>query len=64
MTAMADCFLREVRRMHQLRRDINEMTPEGGAPMEGSVQYARAAWQNHPDILPFFVNAANHPLLA
>ena len=25
---MADRFLREVRRMHQLRRDINEMTPE------------------------------------
>src|SRR5262244_2561542 len=28
MTAMADRFLREVKRMHQLRRDINEMTPE------------------------------------
>ena len=25
---MADRFLREVERMHQLRRDINEMTPE------------------------------------
>src|SRR5215472_14284283 len=25
---MADRFLREVQRMHQLRRDINEMTPE------------------------------------
>src|SRR5262245_35291670 len=25
---MADRFLREVKRMHQLRRDINEMTPE------------------------------------
>ena len=25
---MADRFLREVNRMHQLRRDINEMTPE------------------------------------
>ena len=25
---MADCFLREVKRMHQLRVDINEMTPE------------------------------------
>ena len=25
---MADCFLREVQRMHQLRRDIKEMTPE------------------------------------
>src|SRR5215467_12609473 len=25
---MADHFLREVKRMHQLRRDINEMTPE------------------------------------
>jgi len=25
---MADRFLREVRRMHQLRQDINEMTPE------------------------------------
>src|SRR5262249_34834482 len=28
MTTMADRFLREVKRMHQLRRDINEMTPE------------------------------------
>src|SRR6516225_9743833 len=28
MTAMADRFLREVKRMHQLRQDINEMTPE------------------------------------
>src|SRR5215813_12813778 len=27
MTAMADRFLREVKRMHQLREDINEMTP-------------------------------------
>src|SRR5215831_17129484 len=27
MTAMADRFLREVKRMHQLRQDINEMTP-------------------------------------
>jgi hypothetical protein len=27
MTAMADCFLREVKRMHQLRADINEKTP-------------------------------------
>ena len=26
---MTDRFLREVERMHQLRRDINEMTPEG-----------------------------------
>ena len=25
---MADRFLREVRRMHQWRQDINEMTPE------------------------------------
>jgi|SRR5262249_8021694 len=25
---MADRFLREVQRMHQLRQDINEMTPE------------------------------------
>jgi len=25
---MADRFLREIRRMHQLRQDINEMTPE------------------------------------
>jgi hypothetical protein len=25
---MTDRFLREVERMHQLRRDINEMTPE------------------------------------
>ena len=25
---MADRFLREVERMHQLRQDINEMTPE------------------------------------
>ena len=25
---MADRFLREVNRMHQLRQDINEMTPE------------------------------------
>jgi hypothetical protein len=25
---MADRFLREVQRMHQLRRDIDEMTPE------------------------------------
>ena len=25
---MADRFLREVKRMHQLRRDINEITPE------------------------------------
>ena len=25
---MADRFLREVKRMHQLRQDINEMTPE------------------------------------
>ena len=25
---MADLFLREVKRMHQLRQDINEMTPE------------------------------------
>jgi hypothetical protein len=25
---MADRFLHEVRRMHQLRQDINEMTPE------------------------------------
>jgi hypothetical protein len=24
---MADRFLREVKRMHQLRQDINEMTP-------------------------------------
>src|SRR5215475_1440736 len=28
MAAMTDRFLREVERMHQLRRDINEMTPE------------------------------------
>src|SRR5262249_61800308 len=28
MTAMADRFLREVTRMHRLRQDINEMTPE------------------------------------
>src|SRR5215510_2045646 len=28
MTAMADRFLREVQRVHQLRADINEMTPE------------------------------------
>jgi hypothetical protein len=28
MTAVADRFLREVERMHQLRRDINEMTAE------------------------------------
>src|SRR5215475_6980712 len=28
MMAMADRFLREVKRMHQLRQDINEMTPE------------------------------------
>src|SRR5215831_6123437 len=28
MAAMADRFLGEVERMHQLRRDINEMTPE------------------------------------
>jgi hypothetical protein len=28
MTAMADRFLREVERMHQLRRHINELTPE------------------------------------
>ena len=27
-TAMADRFLHEVKRMHQLRQDINEMTPE------------------------------------
>jgi hypothetical protein len=26
MAAMADRFLREVERMHQLRREINEMT--------------------------------------
>ena len=25
---MADRFLREIQRMHQLRQDINEMTPE------------------------------------
>ena len=25
---MADLFFREVKRMHQLRQDINEMTPE------------------------------------
>src|SRR6516165_12838825 len=25
---MADLFLREVKRIHQLRQDINEMTPE------------------------------------
>src|SRR5215468_9168629 len=28
MAAMTDRFLREVERMHQLRLDINEMTPE------------------------------------
>src|SRR5262249_25136567 len=28
MTAMADRLLSEVKRMHQLRQDINEMTPE------------------------------------
>src|SRR5262249_20832041 len=28
MTAMADRFLREVKRMHRFRQDINEMTPE------------------------------------
>src|SRR5215472_8463748 len=28
MATMADRFLREVKRMHQLRQDINEMTPE------------------------------------
>ena len=27
-TTMVDRFLREVKRMHQLRQDINEMTPE------------------------------------
>src|SRR5215831_17066045 len=27
-TTMADRFLSEVKRMHQLRQDINEMTPE------------------------------------
>jgi hypothetical protein len=29
---MADRFLREVQRMHQLRQDINEMTPEARRP--------------------------------
>src|SRR5215472_5878472 len=28
MTTMADRFMREVKRLHQLRQDINEMTPE------------------------------------
>jgi len=30
---MADRFLREVERMHQLRREINEMTPEAAAEL-------------------------------
>src|SRR5215831_4461967 len=33
MAAMADRFLREVERMHQLRRDINEMTAEEAAEL-------------------------------
>jgi hypothetical protein len=36
MTTMADRFLREILRMHQLRRDINEMTFEAFAvPRDG-----------------------------
>src|SRR5215469_1312459 len=43
--AMADRFLREVERMHQLRRDINEMTPEeAGELIRGMGDDAAEDW--------------------
>src|SRR5215469_6726499 len=56
---MADRFLREVMRMHQLRADINEMTPEeagelirglGDAAAEDWVFAARDAQLPPPDL--------------
>ena len=53
---MVDRFLREVKRMHQLRRDIDEMTPEeadelirglGDRPRTGSLPRAK---HNCPDL--------------
>jgi hypothetical protein len=59
MAAMTDRFLREVERMHRLRRDIDEMTPEeadelirglGDDAAEDWVFAARTAQLPPPDL--------------
>jgi len=67
---MVDRFLREVKRMHQLRQDINEMTPEEADDdaAEDWVFAARDAQLPPPDLSsPSFKGAlarssANHQL--